>query len=423
MTPTLPARRPVAMIAHTYYAEDARVRREATALVAAGRPVDVFALRRPGEPEQSVLDGVVVHALDVQRHQGAGVGTYLREYIGFFARAAAAVTRAHGRRHYAVVQVHTLPDFLVGAALPLRVRGVPTILDMHEAMPEFFAVRFPRLASPVFHGLLVVQERLAIALAGRVVVANQALADRLRAARVGGSKVSVVPNSPSLALFDPSRHGARAFMADGVLRLVYTGALTPIYELDVAVEAVARLRDARPDLAVRLDVYGRGDAEAAWQAVAERLDVADRVTFHGRIPLEEVPAVIAAADIGLAPTRLDRYTKLSLSTKLYEIAAMERPAVATDLPLVRSTFGDTITVYPSGDAGALADAVLGLVDRPADRRELVRRARTRAQQLSWECFAPQYVGLVEAQAADGLSSTPDDRPDAMSAPAAGLEDA
>lgn len=419
---TQPARRPVAMITHSYYAEDARVRREATALVASGRPVDVFALRREGDPERSVLDGVVVHALGVQRHQGAGVGTYIGEYLSFFARASVALARAHRRRHYALVQVHTLPDFLIGATIPVRLQGVHTILDMHEAMPEFFAVRFPRLASPVLHGMLVVQERLAIAMAGRVIVANDALAGRLRDAKVGGAKVSVVPNSPSLALFDPARHPARAFMADGVLRLVYTGALTPIYELDVAIAAVARLRDTRPDLPVLLDVYGRGDAEAAWTATAERLGVADRVVFHGRIPLEEVPAVVAAADVGLAPTRLDRYTKLSLSTKLYEIAAMERAVIATDLPLVRSTFGDRITVYPSGDAEALADALLGLVDRPAAREDLVRRARTRALELSWEAFAPRYVAIVEAQAADGLSSPPDDRPDAMSAPAAELED-
>ena len=38
-------------------------------------------------------------------------------------------------RHYALVQVHTMPHFLVFAGLPLRTVGVPVVLDFHEAMP------------------------------------------------------------------------------------------------------------------------------------------------------------------------------------------------------------------------------------------------------------------------------------------------
>ena len=104
------------MLTHSYYEEDPRVRREAEALVAAGRPVEVFALRREGDPATGTVDGVRVHRLDVQRHQGAGLGRYLREYLSFFVRAAVAATAANRRARFALVQVHTLPDFLVFAA-------------------------------------------------------------------------------------------------------------------------------------------------------------------------------------------------------------------------------------------------------------------------------------------------------------------
>jgi len=72
-------RRPVAMIVHAYYEEDPRVRREAEAVVASGRDVDVFALRREGYEREGWLDGVRVRRLDVQRHQGAVIGTCLLE--------------------------------------------------------------------------------------------------------------------------------------------------------------------------------------------------------------------------------------------------------------------------------------------------------------------------------------------------------
>ena len=131
------------MLVHSYYEEDPRVRRQAETLVAAGRPVDVFSLRRPGDPPQGTLEGVRITRLDVQRHQGSPIATYLAEYSAFLVRAAFALARAHRRRRYALVQVHTPPDFLAFAALPLRLAGVPLLLDLHEATPEFFRSRWP----------------------------------------------------------------------------------------------------------------------------------------------------------------------------------------------------------------------------------------------------------------------------------------
>ena len=73
------------------------------------------------------------------------------------------------------MQIHSLPDFLVFAALPLRLVGVPVLLDLHEAMPEFFVTRFPRSANPLTHRLLLLQERLSIAFATHVLTVNEAI--------------------------------------------------------------------------------------------------------------------------------------------------------------------------------------------------------------------------------------------------------
>lgn len=393
------------MLTHSYYEEDPRVRREAETLAEAGRPVHVYSLRRPGDPAHGALDGVAIHRIDVQRHQGAGIGTYAREYLAFLVRAAIAVTRDHRRRRYALVQVHTMPDFLALAGLPLRLLGVPLLLDLHEAMPEFFPIRFPGAASPLARRLLGWQERLSIAVSSHAITVNEALRDRLVGAGVGADRVSVVPNHPALRRFDPSAVPPRPFMADGVLRLVYAGALTPVYELDVAVAAVARLLERRPDLTVRFDIYGRGDSEDALHRQVAGLGLSERVALHGRIPFEDIPAAIAAADIGLAPTRLDSYTRYSLSTKLFEYGAMARPVVATRLPLVERTFGpDAVAVYEPGDGDDLAGVILRLVDRPAERERRVAATSGIVTELAWERTSRDYLELIEGLAADGLSS-------------------
>lgn len=394
------------MIVHAYYEEDPRVRREAESLVARGRRVDVFALRREGDAAEASIDGVHVHRLNVQRHQGARLGTYLREYLAFLFRAGWAVTRAHRRRHFAVIQVHTLPDFLVFAGLPLRLVGVPLVIDLHEAMPEFFRMRFPGAANPLVHRLLVLQERLSIRTASAVITVNDALAARLVALGVPSAKITVLLNSPSLVRFDPAAYPSRAFCADGTLRLVYAGALTPTYEVDVALEAIARLASARPALPVALEIYGRGDAEATLRTRAADLGIGERVTFHGRIPIEDVPAAIAAADIGLAPTRRDPFTDFSLSTKIFEYGAMGKPAVASHLPLVERTFPPgSVFVYEPGDPDALSGALLAIVDDPRARDAAVARTSLRIRELSWEHEADRLAALIERLAPDRLSSS------------------
>jgi len=365
-------------------------------LVTAGRPVIVLGLRAPGGPKTSEVDGVRVHHLDVQRHQGAGLGVYLREYLSFLVRAMIASIRLHRRDRFALVQVHSLPDFLVFAALPLRVVGVPVLLDLHEAMPEFFRSRFPGASNRIVHRLLLLQERLSIALSTATITVNPPMRDRLVRLGVPAAKTGVVVNSPSLGRFDIAAHPRRAFRDDGRLRLIYAGALTPTYELDVAVAAVARIASTRPDLDVVFDVYGRGDSGPGLAAQAVELGVADRVTFHGRIPIEDVPAAVARADIGIAPTRHDRFTDMSLSTKVFEYAAMGKPVVASRLPMVEHSFPPgTVAAYTPGDAEAMADAIVAFADDAVERDAAVTRTAEIVKAGSWEHEAEGYLALVE----------------------------
>jgi glycosyltransferase involved in cell wall biosynthesis len=384
------------MIVHAYYEEDPRVRREAETLVAAGWEVDVFGLRRPGEEPTAVVAGVNLRRLPVGRHQGAGLPVYLAEYGAFLIRALWAATRAHRRRRYGLVEVHSLPDYLVFAALPMKLVGVPVLLDLHEAMPEFFRSRFPKAANPISYRLLRLQEKISIAFANEVMTVNEPLAERLRKLGIKPERLTVVLNSPDLTLFDPGAHARRAFMADGTLRIVYTGALTPTYELDVLLRAIASVVAARPDLPVTATLYGRGDAQPALEELASELGIADRVAFPGRIPIDDVPGAVAAGDIGVAPTRLDPFTGMSLSTKVLEYAAMEKPVVASRLPTVERYFApDTLSVYEPGDSESLATTILGVVDDSDDRTARVERTRRRIDELSWTRQADAYKAVVE----------------------------
>lgn len=392
------------MICHSNYEEDARIQREAQVLVDAGHRVDVLALRRRGLPAMVTIRGVQVRRLPGEHVQGRGIVGYLREY-GLFLAAASAAVLAYviKRRRYDLVQVHTLPDFLVFAALPLKVAGVPVVLDLHEAMPAFFSVRFGRLRAAWAHRIIAFTERASVRFADHLITVNDSLRDRLVALGIPEGRVTVVLNSPDLSAFDPSQHPHRPFMTDGVLRLAYAGSLTPLYEVDVIFAACAQVREELRaeglgrDLQV--EVYGRGDSEAHLRRRAAELGLADRVVFHGRVPVEEIPARLAGADVGLAPTRLDAYTVLSVSTKLFEAIGMGKPVVASRLPTVERYLGpDGLAYYQAGDPESAAGALLRLIREPAWREETVCAAQRRLADWAWPVQAARYRAVVEALA-------------------------
>jgi glycosyltransferase involved in cell wall biosynthesis len=257
-------------------------------------------------------------------------------------------------------------------------------------------MRFPRASNPIARWALRLQERASIAIASAVLTVNDALAARLRALGVRPSKVTVVMNSPSTQLFDARAYPRRRFRDDGRLRLVYTGALTPIYELDVVLRALATVLARRPDLDPVLRIYGRGDSEPALRELAASLGITGRVDLVGRIPLEDVPAAVAEADIGLAPTRRDAFTERSLSTKVFEYAAMGKPVVASRLPMVVATFaGGGIHLYASGDADDLARVIIELADDAPARDAAVAASRLRLAELGWDRQAARYLEVVD----------------------------
>jgi glycosyltransferase involved in cell wall biosynthesis len=382
----------LAIVAHAVFPDDPRLRRQADALVAAGHEVDLFCLRAPGEAAEERIRGVRVVRLPVHR-AFTGFAGHLAEYAAFAGIAAVRLAREHRRRDYRLVQVATLPDFLAFAATPLKLGGVPLLLDLHEDMPEFFRDRF---AHPALRPLLPAVTGAAKAsawVADQIITVHEPLRALSIARGVPPEKIAVVMNSADGDLFDATRHPRRPFMEDGELRLIHHSSLQRIYGLEVLIEAVARIGSELP---VRVDVYGDGPYRSQLEAAVARTGTADRVHLNGPVPIDEVPALIAAADVGVIPTLPEPYMEYSLSTKLLEYASMGTPIVASDLGTFRAHFtSEAIRFVPGGYAEALTAAIRSLAADPVGTARLGAEARRQAAQYAWAEQAQRYVAIVE----------------------------
>jgi glycosyltransferase involved in cell wall biosynthesis len=389
----------LAMVVHAVYPGDPRIRRQSDALREAGHEVDLFCLRMPGEAAEDADGTLRIVRLPVNR-AFTGFAGHLAEYLAFAGLAAVRLTREHRRRRYRLIQVATVPDFLAFAAFPIRLNGVPLLLDLHEDMPEFFRDRF---LHPLLRPLLpavTLSARAAAGLATELITVHEPLRQLSIARGVPPQKISVVMNSADTRLFDPAQHPRRPFMDDGELRLIHHSNLQRIYGLDVAVEAVAILN--ADELPHRLDVYGDGPYRPQVAAAIARTGTADRVHLHGRVPMDALPGLLAGADIGLVPSLPEPYLQYSLSTKLLEYAAMGVPIIASDLATVRAHFTpDAVRYVPGGDAAALAEAIRLLAADPAAAARLGAEAHRQAAAYAWSAQAAHYVEVVERLLRDG----------------------
>jgi len=388
----------VALVAHASLPDDTRLRRQAEALRDAGYGVDLFGLRDPGQPEVEEWRGLRIFRLPVRR-SFTGFAGHLGEYLAVAGLAMVRLAAEHRRRRYRLVQVATLPDFLAFAALPVRMTGVPLLLDLHEDMPEFFKDRFARPGLRLLIPVVSWAARASAAVADAIITVHEPLRQLAIARGVPAHRISVVMDSADERIFDPDRHLRRPFMVDGRLRLIHHSNLQRIYGLDLAVEAVALLD---PTLDAHLDVYGDGPFRGEVEAAIARHGVTDRVTLHGRVPQDALPAVLAAADIGLVPSRPDPYLEYSLSTKLIEYVAMGVPVIASDLRTFRSHFDATaIRFVRGGDPRVLARAVQELAADPPGADALAAEARRQATPYAWAIQSAHYLAIVEGLLARG----------------------
>jgi glycosyltransferase involved in cell wall biosynthesis len=384
--------RRVAIVVHATFPGDPRVRRQSDALLEAGTEVDIYALRQAGEPPVEEDNRRRIVRLPVNR-AFIGFAGHMAEYLAFTAIAAWTLAREHRTRRYDLIQIATVPDFLDLAALPEKLGGVPILLDLHEDMPEFFRDRF---SHPLLRPLLPIvtaAARASASLADELITVHEPLR-RLSIARgVPARKISVVMNTADGRLFDPDRHDRRSFMADGTLRLIHHSNFQRIYGLDRAIDGLAQLR---PGIPWRLDVYGDGPWRPRIEAAIERAGVGEQVTLHGRVPIDDLPVLLAGADVGIVPSLPEPYLQFSLSTKLLEYAAMGIPTVATDLATFRHHFTDAaLRFVPGGDPVLLARAIEELVDDPEGTVAMGLEARRQAAAYDWELQKARYLAVVD----------------------------
>jgi len=384
----------ICVIRAWYFPVDERINREIDALVRAGHEVDLICARMPGQPRFEQVGRVAVHRLPITRRR-AGLLRYFFEFVTFQLAATALAAVLHLRRRYDVVQVNSLPDWLVFAAVIPRVLGARVLLDLHECMPEYAATKYGlSLRHPITRALVWL-ERASIAFADRVTTCTDQMRDLFVERGAPMEKIGVVLNSFDEDRLAPERYPSVKRTDDDFV-LVCHGTIDPNFGIDVVIRAVALLKNTIPGL--RLRIYGEGPQRPSLEALVAKLGLEERVWFSkGFLPIDELLPCIAAADAGVVAIRRDAFRDRTHCNKMYDLIAMRKPVIISRTRAVEAYFGDEcFSLFESGNERDLARAISELHGDPELREQLVRRATEVSEPYRWVHQRERYLDVVRS---------------------------
>ena len=291
------------------------------------------------------------------------------------------------RRRFDIVHGHLHDGALIGSLLS-KLQRVPLVADLQGSMTsEMVDHNFLDPEGPWYHWVRLLELRIA-QLPDVIVTSTQQYARILeRDLADSARRVYPLPDCVNMNFFRPDVLAPEEIVArrtalgipPGRPVVAYLGLLADYQGTHLIVQAARTLKQCNVD--VHFLVMGFPSVNH-YQQMASNLGVADRITFTGKVPYEQAPAHMALGDIAIAP-------KLSATEgagKILNYMAMALPTVTFDTPVNREYLG-MLGVYAkrSGDAVALADAILGLLHAPQWRVELGQKLRARAaRHFSWD---------------------------------------
>ena len=205
---------------------------------------------------------------------------------------------------------------------------------------------------------------------------------------LGGDAV-VIPNGVYVDVFADAPVGPAWQGTPQAPTLAFLGRIDePRKGLQVLCRALPALAAAHPGL--RVLVAGRGDRTDAEELLGEHLGA---VEFLGSVTDAEKASLLRSVDVYVAPQTAGE----SFGIVLVEAMSAGTCVVASDLGAFRRVLDDgrSGVLFATGDAGALADAVLGVLADPARRAATAAAGQSGVRRYDWSVVAADVLAVYE----------------------------
>lgn len=389
--PAAPGRRVLILVENLPSPFDRRVWQQATTLHAHGWQVSIICPTGKGyEGRYECIDGIHIYRYTLPNEAEGALG-YLLEYSAALWHTFRLAFKVRRERGFDIVHACNPPDllFLVGGFFK-RIHGTKFIFDHHDINPELYEAKFGR--RDLFWKLMVWLERATFRTADVSIATNESY--RRIAIERGGmdpARVFVVRSGPKLdrlKIVPPKPE-----LKQGRRHLVgYVGVMGKQEGIDYLLRAARHIVHDMGRKDVHFGLVGGGTSLADMQALATELNVAEHVTFTGRVPDADLLDMLNTADVCVNPDVANEMNDKSTMNKIMEYMALGKPIVQFDLVEGRFSAQDASLYAARNDAEDMARKIVELLDDPERRARMGEFGRRRVEQeLEWRYEVPKLL--------------------------------
>jgi hypothetical protein len=258
---------------------------------------------------------------------------------------------------------------------------------------------------------LIVMEQIA-KLSDRLIVMSQLSSQFLQEIyKVPGSKIDMVPHGvPDLPFLDPNFYKDR-FGVEGKAVLLTFGLLSPNKGIENVIQALPEILSRHSNVAYIVAgathphiLRREGDRYREYlQSLAKKVGVESKVIFHNRfVSPEEMVQFIGAADIYVTPYRYE--AQVVSGTLAYALGAGKAIISTPYWHAIELLDDGRGALVPFQNPSAIAQKTIELLDTPAIRHAMRKRAYLFARDMIWKRVAQGYMGSFARVRSDRMET-------------------
>jgi len=354
----------IAQIWKDDYPWDVRVEKTCKALIDDGHKVHLICRNIGKDKIRDEIDGIQIHRLYPFKNS---LLNNLYSIVAFFNPVwIRKICQVAKQEKIDILLVRDLP-LVISALIVGKIFTIPVIFDMAENYPSMWKEHVDRRGAKFINHLLknptiaTLMENYVIKKVDHIIVVVEESKDRLMKKGVSGKKISIVSNTPDLAIFNkPLLDTEEKF--PGKFKMLYVGYVNGGRGLDTVIKAIPLIMEQLPDF--HLVIAGDGEYLDDLKNMSLELGVGEHVSFLGWIDSKLVPAYIYSSDVCVVPHDATEFVNTTVPNKIFDYMACRKPIIVSNAAplerIVKET--DCGLVFNSRDVRDFADKVLVLQD-------------------------------------------------------------
>ena len=273
--------------------------------------------------------------------------------------------------------------------------GYKTLFEVNGLPSIELKYHYPGLDSELLSKIKE-QEIATLHLSDAIICPSRVTRDYIASLGLNRKLVTVIPNGVSPSDFSATPLPPRG---ERVPTLLYIGTLADWQGLEIVIRSLPQILEQKP---VHLQIVGRGRSRQRKMLAKQirKLGIEDHVTVQPAVPHHEVPALIAEADICVAPLGLNdrNVTQGACPIKLLEYMAAGRPMLASNMPIVRELVREDVDalLFSPNDPDDLARQTLALLnDFELSKRVAESASKRVLAKFTWHESQKKLVKVYE----------------------------